>query len=235
MRRIFKEAYIKRKRIYIDSDTYISPWIWRSSYKAVLSVIKAVDLLKEVDKIFCVVRPPGHHAGREGLVNTVSQGFCIFNNAAIGAKYAKRFYSKVLVFDVDLHHGNGTEDIVKYDKNIKFISIHSSGIYPGTGYQSYENIYNFPINPGSNDEDYIKLLDEEVFPIIKEYDPDIVLVSLGFDAHKDDPLSTLNITLESYRRLFEFLKDYKVIYILEGGYNLGVLYEGSRLLFDINL
>jgi len=234
IRKIFKEAYINRKIIYIDSDTYISPWTWKASYKAVFSVIKAIDLSKEFDKIFCVVRPPGHHAGKEGIANTISQGFCIFNNVAIGSMYAKKYYKKILILDIDLHHGNGTEDIVKNNKKIKFISIHAKNIYPGTGYESYNNIYNFSLELGSGDKEYIYVLENKIFPIIEEYNPDIILVSLGFDAHKEDPLSPLNVTLESYKKIFEFLKKFKVIYVLEGGYNLKILYQGSKLLFSLN-
>jgi len=171
------------------------------------------------------------HAGREGLARAPTQGFCIFNNVAIGAIYASEKY-KVCILDIDLHHGNGTEDIVAYKDNIIYISIHAKKIYPGTGYESYANIYNFPLDPGIDNKIYIETVDK-VFKIIESYRPDLILVSLGFDAHMDDPLSVFNIDLEPYKYVFEKLKEYWTIFVLEGGYNLKVLYEGSCTLYDI--
>ena len=235
IRKFFHEAYKKNKIIYIDGDTYISPLTWKSAYKSVMGVIRAIDLVDKYNKIFIPTRPPGHHTGRFGVANTISQGFCIFNNVAIGALYAKnKGFEKIVILDIDLHHGNGTEDIVKNLENIYYISLHSKYIYPGTGTESYNNIYNFPLEPQTSDTEYIKILESNVSKILSSINPDLIFVSLGFDAHKEDPLSTLNITFRSYKTLFNIVKSHKVIYVLEGGYHLGILYKGTKLLIKTN-
>lgn len=223
-------SFKNRKILYIDSDTYISPLSYYSVFSSVLSVIKAINIIKEHEKIFIPTRPPGHHAGKNGLAN-ITQGFCIFNNVAIGAMYARKKY-RVLILDIDIHHGNGTEEIVRDKKNIFFISTHAKGIYPFTGLSSYKNIINYPLEYGTNDKKYIEIF-QEILNKIKEIDPDIIFVSLGFDMHHKDPLSVFNVTLDSYKFVFEKLKDFRVIYVLEGGYNLNVLYEGTRILLNI--
>ena len=179
-------------------------------------------------------RPPGHHAGKSGIANTISQGFCIFNNVAIGSLFAKsKGFDRIFALDVDLHHGNGTEDILKSKEGIYYCSIHSSGIYPGTGLESYENIYNFPLSPGSGNKEYLKVL-SKISDLLSKISPDLVFVSLGFDAHRKDPLSPLNITLKVFEKVFKMLKDYRVIFVLEGGYNLRILYKGTKILTKIN-
>ncbi|HIP90019.1 MAG TPA: histone deacetylase family protein [Candidatus Nanopusillus sp.] len=235
IREFFHEAYKKNKIIYIDGDTYISPLTWKSAYKSVMGVIRAINLIDKYNKVFVPTRPPGHHAGRFGIANTISQGFCIFNNVAIGALYAKnKEFNKILILDIDLHHGNGTEDIIRNIENIYYISLHSKYIYPGTGMESYDNIYNFPLEPQTTDTEYMKILENKVSKLISSIDPNLILVSLGFDTHMRDPLSTFNVTFRSYKRIFDILRSYRVVYILEGGYNLNVLYRGTRLLIKTN-
>lgn len=218
--RIFKKAYKKRKIIYIDKDTYISPRSYLSSFYSVLSGIKAIDI--EEERIFIPTRPPGHHAGRNGKVNS-TQGFCIFNNIAIAAMYARKKY-RTLILDVDIHHGNGTEDIIKNKKNVFYISTHARDYYPFTGYESYSNIINYPLDWGTDDKEYIKVFKNEIEQKIKEIDPDIILISLGLDMHVKDPLSVFKVTEESYKYVFKSLGGYKTIYFLEGGYNEEVIY-----------
>jgi len=228
IKRILKEAYNSKKIIYIDEDTYVSPKSYLSSFYSVLAGIKAIDLIEKEDKIFIPTRPPGHHAGRDGKVNS-TQGFCIFNNIAITAMYARKKY-RVLILDIDIHHGNGTEDIVRNKKNVFYISTHAKNYYPFTGNESYSNIYNYPLEWGISDKEYIELFRREIEEKIKEIDPDMVLVSLGYDMHFEDPLSVFKVTEESYKYIFDFLKKYKCIYFLEGGYNKDIIYRISKIL-----
>jgi len=231
IKRVFREAYTNRRIIYIDGDTYISPKSYLSAFYSVLAGIKAIDLIEEEDRIFVPTRPPGHHAGRDGKAGP-TQGFCIFNNVAIAAMYARKKY-RVLILDIDIHHGNGTEDIVKDKKNVFYISTHAKNYYPLTGDRSYSNIYNYPLEWGITDKEYVELFKSEIVERIKEIDPDIVLVSLGYDMHIEDPLSVFRVTEESYKYVFEYLKRYKTIYFLEGGYNVNIIYRISKILLTI--
>ena len=226
---LFELAEKNKECLFIDGDTYISEGTRLSALKAVLASIKGA---KE-KYLFIATRPPGHHAGKEGRANTISQGFCIFNNVAIAAKYLANKGKRVAIVDIDLHHGNGTEDIVLGDKRIIYISLHAKDIYPLTGYESKENVYNFPLPIGTNDEEWINtfLL---AYEILEEFNPDYTLVSLGFDSHKEDPLSVFNVSFDSYKFAFEKLKPFEPTYILEGGYNRKILYAGTILLIDIN-
>ncbi len=217
----------KRKEIWLDSDTYISPKTKESIIASVSAVVQAIELLKDEDKIIILNRPPGHHSGYYGLADS-TLGFCIFNFAALTSILLK----KAIILDIDLHHGNGTEDIIKGKRGLYYISTHAKGIYPGTGYESYENICNFPLEWYTSDEKYIKVFDK-IKEIIESLNIDNIVVSLGWDAHKKDHLSVLNLTLKSYKYVFEFLKPYKVIFILEGGYNLKVIYNGYKLLAKV--
>jgi len=228
IKKIFREAYTNKKIIYIDEDTYISPKSYLSAFYSVLAGIKAVDLIEKEKAIFIPTRPPGHHAGKNGRVSS-TQGFCIFNNIAIAAMYARKKY-RVLILDIDIHHGNGTEDIVKNKKNVFYISTHAKNYYPFTGKESYSNIYNYPLEWGIDDKDYIELFRREIEKRIEEISPDIILVSLGYDMHVKDPLSVFKITEKTYEYIFSYLKKYRVIYFLEGGYNGDIIYRISKIL-----
>ena len=230
IKRIWKDSYKNNRIIYLDSDTYISPLSFYSVLKSVEGVLKSIEINDKY--IFIPTRPPGHHVPRNPLNNNKSLGFCIFDNIAIAGMYARKRYKNVLIFDIDLHHGNGTQDVIENKKNIYYISTHAKNIYPNTGLESENNYFNFPLDFNIDDNYYIDLLKNEIFPIIEEISPEIILVSLGFDMHKKDPLSVFNITLKSYEYIFNYLKKFnKVIYILEGGYNERVIYNGiSRLL-----
>ncbi len=228
----FEQANRLKRVIYIDPDTYISPNSKEACLACVFSIVILPKVLRRYNSIFIPTRPPGHHSGRNGWANH-TLGFCIFNNAGIAAYLLKEYWDKILILDIDLHHGNGTENIVKNDSTIKFISLHARDIYPFTGYKSYANIVNIALDRGITDKDYIKIFKNKVIKEIENFCPDIVLVSLGFDAHKEDMLSPLNITFKSYKFVFNFLKNYKVVFFLEGGYNPNVLEKGVSLLFDI--
>ncbi len=240
---------------YIDGDTYISSGTRDAALTAVGAVMTGVDLILsgEARCFFAPVRPPGHHAGVAGRALTApTQGFCIFNNIAIGAEYAlRRGAKRVAIVDVDAHHGNGTQEIFYTTDKVLYISLHQDPLtlYPGTGFVHEVgegagegfNV-NIPMPPGSCDDVYIQALEEIVMPILEQYRPDIVLVSLGFDAHTLDPLTGLDITLHTYEALFLLLKRglerglFKGVgYVLEGGYDTGVLAKGSEILVKLML
>ncbi len=218
----------------LDPDTVVSKDSFEAGLFAVGAVKKAVDLVftKEVDNAFCMVRPPGHHARPNQAM-----GFCLFNNIAIGAKYIQKKYGlkRILIVDWDVHHGNGTEEIFYKNGGVFYISLHQYPHYPGTG--SRESIgkgkgkgfnLNIPMDVGTGDNEYIKAFFEEmIIPRIEDFKPEFILISAGFDGHRDDPLSSTNLTETGYYEMTKILKDLaktysqnRVISILEGGYNL---------------
>jgi len=220
----------------IDGDTYVSRNTCDAALLAASSVIQS---LSEKKPVYLAVRPPGHHAGIYGRTPAApSQGFCIFNNAAIGALYVG---DGAAVVDIDVHHGNGTQEIL-YDKDLLYVSIHPDPLtlYPGTGF--VEEVgegrgegfnVNIPLLPGSADDVYIQAVDEIVLPILEQYGPAVVIISLGWDAHKDDHLANLELTLNSYLYTISKLLKYKLIIVLEGGYNDVVLERGSYSLVKL--
>lgn len=194
---------------------------------------------KRIRKVFCNVRPPGHHAHvKKGA------GFCFMNNVVIGAKFAmtkyKSFVKKVLIFDWDLHHGDGTEDIVKNDPNIMYVSFHRGGteekdqFYPYTGTQyknELGNVYNFPIGVTETIESYMAKFNQ-IMEIAYQFAPDMVMISAGFDSHKDDLYHALPLDYEHFHEMTKALakladtcSNGRLVSVLEGGYTLGVLYR----------
>ncbi|MDZ7260490.1 MAG: histone deacetylase, partial [candidate division KSB1 bacterium] len=222
---------------YLDSgDTGICPASYEIARLAVGGVLAAVDAVMagKVRNAFCAIRPPGHHAER-----TVALGFCIFNNIAIAARYIQEKYhlSKVLIIDWDVHHGNGTQHAFYTDPGVFYFSIHQYPHYPGTG--AWEECgagaglgttLNAPMPPGCEDEDYLKVFSEKLKPEVKSFKPDFILISAGFDAHRDDPLSGMCLTEEGFGQMTEMVKNFadqtcngRIVSLLEGGYNLTAL------------
>ena len=222
---------------FLDGDTVISPGSKNATFDAVGSIISAIDGVenKEFRAAHCVTRPPGHHAEKDKAM-----GFCVINNISVAANYlvSKYNYKKVAVLDWDCHFGNGSYDILKSNKNIFFSSLHQYPYYPGGGTENqkgdYNNVLNVPLPAGTNSREYFDAY-EHVLKRLKEFKPEFILMSAGFDAHKLDPLCQLNLESRDYyeitRRALETTKDFcngKVVSILEGGYDLNALAESAN-------
>jgi acetoin utilization deacetylase AcuC-like enzyme len=222
---------------YFDQDTPYSKNSFLAAIKAVGAGLDLADkiLASELKNGLALVRPPGHHAVKEHAM-----GFCMFNNIAITAKYLKsKGMKKILIYDFDVHHGNGTESSFYEDEEVYFISTHQFPFYPGTGsptdigFGKGKNFTkNIPLARGTSDSKLIEILKEEIIPIIDDFQPEIILLSSGFDAHKLDPLGGLEISTNGFEKITEILKNKaeeickgKLISFLEGGYNLSALSE----------
>ena len=220
--------YKSRSEIPVDLDTILSQFSYQSALKAVGAGLVAVDGIRnnKFDRAFCAVRPPGHHA-----TPTQSMGFCLFNNIAITAKYAqKQGYKKVMIIDFDVHHGNGTQDAFYADNTVFYFSTHKAFAYPGTGAESHtgrENglgyTANHPLMPDSGDKEILEVYQEELPKFYEFFQPDIILVSAGYDLHQSDPLAQLNVTTEGIKQITREILDLgnrPIIFMLEGGYSI---------------
>ena len=221
----------------LDGDTIISPGSKEATFDAAGSIIAAIDGVqnKEFKNAFASVRPPGHHCNQ-----SKAAGFCILNNVAIGAKYLlnKYKYKKIAIIDFDVHHGNGTQDIFYENENVLFISTHQYPYYPGSGSEQekgkFNNIYNIPLPAGTNSEEYLNAF-EFALKKLKEFKPEFILISAGFDSHIKDPLAQFKLETEDFytitKRILETSKKFcngKVVSILEGGYDLEALKDSAK-------
>jgi len=199
-------------------------------------IAAADDLINSNEKrIFCAVRPPGHHA------ETVrANGFCFVNNVAVTARYLQSKYeiNKIAIIDFDVHHGNGTQEIFFKDETVVYGSIHEFPLFPGTGSEQEKgmgNIFNAPILAGTEGKDFIKILENKILNNIDKFRPEIILISAGFDAHKRDPLAHINLESKDYydltKKIIEIANIHcqgRIISFLEGGYDLLALSESIK-------
>jgi acetoin utilization deacetylase AcuC-like enzyme len=211
----------------LDADTPISARSYDIALLAVSAWLDGVDnVLATGNPAFVLARPPGHHAER-----STGMGFCLFSNAAIAAYYAleQPGIQRVAILDWDVHHGNGTQDIVESDARIAYCSLHQSPCYPGTGKAtergSHNNVLNLPVSPGSAMGDYRPLFEQKVIPFLKDFQPDLLIVSAGYDANAADPLAGLSLQPEDYGLLTDGCLQLtrRIVFGLEGGYHLGAL------------
>ncbi len=218
--------------VRLDPDTVLSAGTWEAAMRAVGAGLHAVDavMARRASNAFCQVRPCGHHAE-----SARAMGFCLFNNVAIAAMYARKKHGadRVAVVDFDVHHGNGTQDIFWNHKDLFFASTHQMPLYPGTGALSETgvgNICNAPLRPGDDGRPFREAFESRILPALKDFAPDLVLISAGFDAHRDDPLANLALVEADFAWATEQLAEVarkqaggRLVSVLEGGYNLAAL------------
>ena len=239
------EALCARGGGYIDADTAAVPSTWEAALRAAGGAAALVDELMggSAERGVSALRPPGHHAERSRAM-----GFCFFGNAAVAVERARRMHGaeRVLILDWDVHHGNGTESIFATDPGVLFISIHEWPLYPGTGPASYVGegpgegyTVNLPVSSGSGDDVYMSLVEHVAVPLIRTWEPQLVLVSAGFDAHRDDPLATCRVTESGYAAMTSSVGraadavGAPVGLVLEGGYDLGALTRSMAALMPV--
>jgi acetoin utilization deacetylase AcuC-like enzyme len=211
----------------LDTDTIVSPRSYDVALLAVSAWLDGVDRVLATDNpAFVLTRPPGHHAeGDRGM------GFCLFSNAAIAAYYAleKPGVSRVAILDWDVHHGNGTQALTENHPQIAYCSLHQFPCYPGTGRASergkYDNVLNLPMDPGSTTNDYQAAIEQKVVPFLTNFQPDLLIVSAGYDANADDPLASMSLQPPDYGLFTDSCLQVtrRIVFGLEGGYDLSAL------------
>ena len=216
----------------LDADTHMSPGTLTAAYRAAGGVVRAVDMVMsgDVANAFAAVRPPGHHAERQ-----TAMGFCFFGSVVVGAKHALDYHglTRVAIVDFDVHHGNGTQDLVEDDPRILFCSTHQSPLYPGTGAAhevGVDNVLNVPLPDGTGSAGFRNAMERLVLPRVDAFVPQLLIISAGFDAHIADPLAGMALETEDFAWVTEKLCDLadahcggRVVSSLEGGYDLEAL------------
>jgi acetoin utilization deacetylase AcuC-like enzyme len=233
---------------WVDPDTYITPRSCDAAWSAAGACLAATEavLAGDVRSAFCAVRPPGHHARPQQAM-----GFCLLNNVALAAQYARKRHGleRVAIVDIDIHHGNGTQDAFYEDASVLYVSTHQYPFYPGTGRASETGSgdgagtnVNTPLPGGCGDEEYRVVFDQIVEPIVRRYAPQLVLVSCGFDAHYADPLGGMALSVGGYgglvarlRALADELCDGRIVVALEGGYDFDAVAWCARRVIEVLL
>ena len=225
----------------VEKEPYADTLLCPDSKEAILracgsGISASKDLMDGSSKrVFCAVRPPGHHAE----TNRVN-GFCFLNNAAVAARYLQSNYDikKIAIIDFDVHHGNGTQEIFYNDNSVLYGSIHQHPLFPGTGLESEigaGNVFNAPIEAGTSSEEFLRVFNEKILFNVERFEPEVIIISAGFDAHKRDPLATINLNSEDYFTMTQDIVGIanrhskgRVISFLEGGYDLQALSESIQ-------
>ncbi len=230
----------------LDPDTLMSPDSYEVARYAAGGVIKATEAVMagELDSVFVLVRPPGHHA-----TTRQAMGFCLFNNIAIATKYALHKYGleRIAVIDFDVHHGNGTQAAFYNESRVLYISTHQSHHYPGTGSidetgggVAKGTTVNIPLPAGCGDDEYQKVFEQIVVPVVRRFNPQLIMVSAGYDAHWTDELAMMQVTINGFGRITRVIKEMageicggRLVLSLEGGYNLTALSSSVRATLDV--
>jgi len=230
----------KKGLIGVEKEPYADTMLCTNSKNAILrscgAGIAAVDdLMNNSKRIFCAIRPPGHHAE-----TMKAMGFCFINNVAVAARYLQKKYkvNKVAIIDFDVHHGNGTQEIFYKDETVAYGSSHEFPLFPGTGSEEeigVGNIFNAPIKSGIKSKEFLKIFEQKVLNPIDKFKPEIILISAGFDAHTRDPLASINLESKDFYEITKKIVDLanvhskgKIISFLEGGYDLLALSESIK-------
>ncbi|WP_170510535.1 histone deacetylase family protein [Ruegeria arenilitoris] len=244
--RIHPESYIREIRDsrptegfrQIDGDTFMSPGSVDAAYRAAGAVVRAVDMVLggEAPNAFCAIRPPGHHAERE-----TAMGFCLFGNAALAAKHALDHHGldRVAVVDFDVHHGNGTQDLLWDEARALVITSQQMPLWPGSGRPdetgAHDTIVNIPLAPGTGGAEMRAAYEAQAFPPLRAFRPELIIISAGFDTHQDDPLANLNWSTDDFAwitaqlcRIADELCGGRIVSTLEGGYDLNALAKATR-------
>jgi len=250
--RVHDDAHLERMReaagtsTAFDPDTYTSPETDEVARLAAGAVVDAVERVLDGERhrrALVLARPPGHHAER-----SQAMGFCFYNNAAVGAAHARALgAARVAIVDVDVHHGNGTQQIFEADPSVLYVSIHQFPFYPGTGDASEIGVgegrgysVNLPVEVGAEDADYEAMFREMVVPTVRRFAPDLLIVSAGFDAHERDPLAGMRLTTPAFGAMMHDLRavadaccEGRIVAVTEGGYDLPALHESLQRTVDV--
>jgi len=242
--KVHPEPYIKMieqrcragETVLDSGDTHVSKESYDVALLAAGAALNAVDavLTGATQRVFCAVRPPGHHAETASVM-----GFCLFNNVAIAARYAQQKHGveRVAILDWDVHHGNGTQQIFYEDPTVFYVSLHQYPYYPGTGAMDETGTgkgkgftLNCPMEAGSREREYSEAFRERILPALNKFEPELLILSAGFDAHKDDPLANIELTEHSFAEMTKLTMEIsnrhcggRIVSVLEGGYNLNAL------------